>query len=614
MAQENMMRNVSRKALTESTDHPSITGISAFPTKRIVLFFVAAVVFVSLVVYFNALFDGFAYDDNYQIVQNHWIEDITYLPKIFSEGVWGFMGVDKGGNYYRPLMYVSYMIDYALFGRRPWAFHLTNILFHCGVSVLVFLITAKLLRESGIVDQSSEGKKRWWMYSPLIAALLFAAHPVHTEAVTWAAGLPEPAFAFFGLLSLYFYMKRETGLDRNMVLSLFCFSAALLFKETAIMLPLFLVAYDYSFKKGRLLSTDSIKRYAPYLIVCSVYLIVRVHALGGLAPGKRRIELTSWEYFINVFPLFVKYVEKLLAPVNLHGFYFFYPIRSLAEPRGIISFVMAAAFVVFMAVTMKKARPAFFGLVLFIVPLLPVFYIRGLGINTFAERYLYLPSFGFVFLAALILEWVKKKYSRASVFLGLLCFALVGLYAAGTIARNPAWKNTYVFYDDIIAKEPAFASMAMENTVMDAMDYLDKGRLTDAVAALQYVTRLRPDYADAHDKLGIAYERLGLTYPASEEFRIAARLQPASADIRINLGNALFAGGLVDEAIVQYQTALQLNSSLVEAHYNLALAYEQKGAVDEAIRHLEAAIRITPQNPLFIDELRKAYVLKGKGG
>ncbi|HAM50456.1 MAG TPA: hypothetical protein DCP92_07065, partial [Nitrospiraceae bacterium] len=122
----------------ESND-PALRTTCLLPVLIIVLF--------SFLVYFTALFGDFVYDDRDQILKNPWIRDIRNIPTIFSESVWSYQTGPVISNYYRPLMHVLYMINDYLFGLKPWGFHLVNILFHCGVSVLVFLIIRSFLTE-----------------------------------------------------------------------------------------------------------------------------------------------------------------------------------------------------------------------------------------------------------------------------------------------------------------------------------------------------------------------------------------------------------------------------------------------------------------------------------
>src|SRR5512135_2525637 len=160
---------------------------------------ILAVIAVSLAVYSNTLGHDLVWDDSDQILGNPWIRDPGFLPKIFSSGVWDFKSV--ASNYYRPMMHVFYMLGYTVFGLRPWGFHLVNIIFHAGVSVLVFLIARALF--------AGHGARAKAFPLPLMAAVLFAVHPIHTEPVAWVAGIPDLSYAFFCLLSFYLYYLSE---------------------------------------------------------------------------------------------------------------------------------------------------------------------------------------------------------------------------------------------------------------------------------------------------------------------------------------------------------------------------------------------------------------------
>src|SRR5512135_1179182 len=96
------------------------------------------ILLIAFLVYYKTLYNGFVYDDGLQVVQNHWIRDTKYIPEIFSTSVWKFLGMET--NYYRPVFHLIYMVNYLVFGLKPWGFHLVNVLFHVSVSVLVFII------------------------------------------------------------------------------------------------------------------------------------------------------------------------------------------------------------------------------------------------------------------------------------------------------------------------------------------------------------------------------------------------------------------------------------------------------------------------------------------
>jgi tetratricopeptide (TPR) repeat protein len=545
------------------------------------------ILFVCFFVYFNALFGDFVYDDVMQIVGNPWILDIRNIPTIFSKDVWAFNPGTAGmvSNYYRPLMYATFVLNYQLFGLKPWGFHLVNILFHCGASVLVFLIIRRLLSE-----QRAPGSPSYFS-PPFIAAVLFASHPIHTEAVTWISGLPDVAFTFFYLLAFYLYVRSDTVLSGNYLFSIGCFAVAALFKEPALTLPVVLLAYDYTCRKKRTSLTDSAKRYIPYLLIGAGYLVLRIHALGEFAPMKGHVKLSAYQYAINVFPLFIQYLAKLLFPLNLNAFYVFHPITSLFELKGALSLVATVVFVVLFPVTLKKNRVAFLGLVLMTMPLLPVLYIPGIvGENTFADRYLYLPSVGYVLLLAIFLSWAEKKLPRAVKSITILFLVLGGVYAVGTVSRNNIWKDNLTLWKDTVRKSPG--SAVVHNNL--AFAYGSSSQRDRAIAEYQTAVRLKPDYVEGHFNLGVVYASLGQWDKAIAEYQTVIQVNPAFIAAHYNLGIIYASLGQWDKAISEYQATLRLNPDHSDAHNNLGVAYASLGQWDKAIAEYQAALRLNP--------------------
>lgn len=284
-------------------------------TKSTPLLPIFIILAASFTVYFNTLSNDFVYDDMTQVLENPWIRDMKHLPDIFSKSVWSFLG-NFVSNYYRPLMHIIYMVNYHFLGLKPWGFHLVNILFHVGNSVLVFLVASRLLNNSfsSVLTSSSSASNlnppssnivptstltSTFLGPPFVAALLFAVHPIHTEAVAWVAGLPDLSFTFFYLLSFYFYMTSTTEKQVHTwrySLSIVSFSLAALCKEPALTLPIILVLYDLTDRRDKNGFPVHFRRYVPYLIVAAVYLILRSHALGSFAPVMPYKKLATYEY------------------------------------------------------------------------------------------------------------------------------------------------------------------------------------------------------------------------------------------------------------------------------------------------------------------------------
>jgi tetratricopeptide (TPR) repeat protein len=559
------------------------------------LFMIFVIIAVSLAVYLNALSNGFVYDDKAQVTENVWIKDVSRIPEIFTSSAWGFLDERLISNYYRPLMHLIFMGNYYIFGLNPLGFHLVNVFFHTAVSVLVFILLLRLL------------KPLTSSLPPFIAALLFATHPIHTEAVTWVSGVTELSYTFFLLLSFYLYIKSGEGFKTGYLLSLASFFLSTLCKETALTLPLILIAYDYSLGKAKKPLIKQFRRYIPFFIVVGIYLILRFNALGGLAPQPPRFELSAYEYAINVFPLFAQYLWKLILPINLNAFYVLHPIKSIFELKGIISVIVTIAFASVAFLAFKKSKTAFIALLFIVLPLIPVLYIPGLGENVFTERYLYLPSLGFVILVALLISRVKADFPKAALTLTTVFILISGLYSIQTITRNYIWIDNLTLFKETVKKSPDSAIVHYNLGVA-----LSDARFTDE-AMKHYMTAvaIKPDYPEAYNNLGIAYCEKVSFDKGIEYYLTAIKFKPDYAEVYNNLGVAYFKKGLTDTAIEYYQIALRLKPDYPKAHHNLGIAFAGKGWIDKAIEHYKAALNLKPDSAEIYNDLGIVYITEG---
>ena len=205
------------------------------------------------------------FDDDLLVRSNYWLRDIRYIPTIFTSNLFGFDADNPICNYYRPLVNVFLMLTYHIFGPHPWGFHLVNILFHTANSVLVFLLASSLHAE---FPPSNRGGRLAPFSAAFVCALLFATHPVHTEAVAWVAGLSDVSYTCFYLISLFLYIRSirtSQSLTGARTLSVYAFFLAMLCKEPALTLPALLIAHDLALGEGPILAAGTLKRYLPYL-------------------------------------------------------------------------------------------------------------------------------------------------------------------------------------------------------------------------------------------------------------------------------------------------------------------------------------------------------------
>jgi len=557
----------------------------------------AIIIILVLGINFNTLFNDFVYDDNFEVLQNHWIKDIKYVPEIFSSSSWEFIG--RGSNYYRPLIHLVRMVNYHIFGLKPWGFHLVNIMFHAGISVFVFLIARKLLG----------GDEKSFFSPSFAAAALFATHPVHTEEVAWASSIAGLTFTLLDLLSFYLYMTSTAdGRIRSRVnyyLSAAVFFLAALSKELALTLPVVIVLYEYLFNRSRPLTC--LKRCMPYLAAAGVYFILRWRVLGGVVPAKGHNELSGFMYFLNAFPLFAAYLNKLVIPLDLNAYYVFHPVMSIFEPRAVISIAVTLAYVLFSYISLKKNKTAFFAFSFIVITLLPALYIPALGTNVFAERYLYLPSFGFVILVSLLVAWIRKDKPEWAIAATICFFILAGLYSIGTISRNGVWKNDYSLWEDTVKKSPD----GSEPHNSFGWACYKRGLIEEAIEHFYIALEINPAHAEAHNNLGVVYGTGRLTEEAIEHFQAAIALNPDFADAHNNLGIAFGKKRRFNEAIRHFQAAVKLKPGAADIHDNLAVTYMNAGLIDKAIEHFQAALELSPDNTSIHLKIARAYELIG---
>lgn len=590
--------------------------------KRTIILAVVILFLISFGVYANTLSNGFVYDDKNQVMENTWIRDPGSIPEIFSSEVWGFTPRERS-NYYRPMMHLIFMAEYGIFGLNPAGFHLGNIIMNAGVVIMVFFIALAFFPNRILLS--------------LLMALLFAVHPVHTEAVAWVSGVTEISYALFVLLALYFYIKVEGGKAWYSILSVVSFILAVLSKEQAPGLLIFIVAYDAFFRKERF--RGALGRYLPYVIITGIYFLIRTIAVGGLVPANKHAGLSVFQYVINAFPLFAKYLVMLVLPVGLNVFHVFHPVSSLFTWKVLGSVLLTIGFLAGMVYSFKKDRKIFFSIVLILIPLIPALYIPALGLNAFTERYLYLPSAGFVFLLGAVVEHMKgTNTQRVAV---VVLFVIAVIYSAGTVNRNAVWRDDFTLWNDTVRKSPDGAmphyNLGLEyknrgyndkaighfETALRLVPNFERARMElglalaargfsdKAVEQFRSIIKQNPKNAEAYNNLGTVYGGAGMTEKAIEYFREAVRISPDYADAHNNLGIAYGSQQNFNAAVKHFERAVAAKPDFVDAHYNLGVTFLRMGRIDEALSQLRVALALNPASPKIHMGLASAYELKG---
>jgi tetratricopeptide (TPR) repeat protein len=563
-----------------------------------------AVALITFALYANTLGNGYVWDDNVHAMVP---KTLAELPgEIFSE-----LRGHEGGRYYRPGIGIFFLLTVKLFGNGPWGFHLVNVCIHTAVALMAYLVVARLLRECGRGES---------LRPPLLAAataLLFSAHPIHSESVAWVSGITDPACSLFMLLSFYCYLRSgEEGSGARhrwfYVLSLAALLYATLCKEIGVTLPLLLIAYDYAFQRASFTSPRYLLRLLPFFLVVALFLALRSHALSSLALGGQNqgilletgtgAGLDNAGYLINTLPLFMRYLAKLLVPIHLSAYYGYKPIASLLTPVGLAALATAAGYALLTWYAVKRDRVLFFPLALLVIPLLPALHFRGTGLTAFADRYLYLPSLGFVLLLAMLVAAAAAARPRLHALILLAGIVLFSGYATATVIRNGVWKNNHALWTDTVAKYPdtVFPRFSLAHTLKSA------GRISEAVEQYRAAIRLNPGYVSAHVNLGNIYAEQGDLIGASRELQTAVSLAPNLADAWYNLGAIYLRMREPAKAVPQFTRVLALRPDYASAHDNMGIALLSTGAREQALEHFRHAVRLEPANAQFRSHLELA--------
>jgi Flp pilus assembly protein TadD len=599
----------------------------------------AALVACATLPYLNILFNGFVYDDDTQLVRNPYVRSFRHLKEVFTTDVWSFHGVGSVTNYYRPMMTLGYLACYKLFGMQAYGFHLVSLLLHVLVVCLVFVLTERLTGE------------RVWAF---VAAAFFALHPVHTESVAWIAAVTDLEVTFFYLLTFVFFLAlaRPGGGRSEVVLAAMggTFLLALLSKEQAMTLPVLATVYEHLYRRDRSETSTAQKlaRYGVLWLLAAFFFLLRIYFLGALAPRKRFPQVTPSQIVFSAMALVGQYVGKLLWPVRLCAFYVFHPSKSLFDLRVVagllVFFALVALFLVCWRSHDANVRFASFGILWFFVTLAPILNAHWVGLNVFAERYLYLPSVGAAWLVGL---GATRLWSRAASHpvqrraLALGGLIVCGLFAARIVTRNRIWNNDVVLYSQILEFSPdahrflndlgvaywwqgdfdkaesAWRRMiAIEPTFASPLDNL--GRLatrrhmyTEAAEFFRRAVKCAPSEPEPRIHLGETYLELGLKEPAEAQFRAAVVLAPHDSNALNDLANLLLVSGRLKEAEEKFRASVRAKPNVAAYNY-LGMLSMRRGDVTEAGRDFRAALSLDESDSYAHFGLGDIYTLAGR--
>lgn len=483
---------------------------------------------------------------------------------------YAFSGVVSSN--WAPMTLLSHMAVCQLFGMESGAHHGINLLLHILSAMLLF---AALQRATGA---------RW---PSAFVAFVFALHPLHVESVAWVSERKDVLSTFFWFAALYVYARyAERPNLRRYFLVLALFALGLMSKPMLVTFPFTLLLLDvWPFRRARLPRT--LWEKVPFFALSAAssmvtYFIQRSD--GAVLP------LPVGERVSNALISYVSYIVQTFWPTGLAAFY---PQRGSLpawQAAGACAMLLGLSA---LAVFAWRTRPYIAtGWFWYLGTLVPVVGLVKVGLQSHADRYMYVPMVGLSMILAwgaadAVRQWPRTRWAVASAA-GLACLACLGL----AHAQTAYWRNSETLYHRAIAvtKDNFFAQYSLAEYLLQ---FPDRG--PEAVTHFEEALRIDPHSANSHNSIGGYLLQTGQETQAVAQFEAALRIKPDLAAAHFNLAQVYSKDpARAQDAIAQYEAALRAQPDFERAHRNLGIQLLKVGRTRDAMAHLEAALRIQP--------------------
>lgn len=572
------------------------------------------IIIAGFCVYSNSLAGEFVWDDQILIEDNIYLKNFCNTSKVFSDV--GYLDVDKGYSYYRPLQILSYMADYSLWKFNVFGYHLTNIILHILTSIVLYWFILVIFKNK---------------LTAFFTSILFVIHPIHTEAVAYISGRADSMGLMFMLLAFIFYIKYKSNNSKFTHISmLLSYLLSLCSRESTLIFPILILFYHYSFKEKFNLKTV----FSIIGVVC-LYFVLRLNALGFLVYEHMS---GLFDRIPGAFVALGEYIRLLLIPFPLH---MEYGNRSFnfCNIKVIIGILILAVLLTCLFKFKNSKKFYFFGIGWFLITFLPISNI--FPINAYmAEHWLYAPSIGFFLITARGMNFVYSKLRFYNIG-RILIFCIIGFYGFLTIAANSYWIDPVSFYERVLKFTPN--NSIIYNNI--GMLHNRRGKEEDAVSSFKKAISINPNFAQAYNNLAIIYWNKGERREALKLFQKAVILGCDYAKLYCNIAKAYYEFGEIEAAKIFYKKALEkiphfkeaclslgeillknneykeaeriflqaieIAPDYLEVYENLGVLYGKLGRYDDAIDLFKRALNIQPDYGIFHNNLAVAYYYKG---
>jgi tetratricopeptide (TPR) repeat protein len=492
-----------------------------------------------------------------------------------------------------PVTWLTFGLDYAVWGMDPFGYHLTNLVLHAANAVLFYRLAFRLLQLAR--PTAGEGALR---LGAAVAALFFALHPLRVESVAWVTERRDVLSAFFYLLTVLAYLRScaAEGPPRRrwLAASIVAYALGLLSKSLIMSLPLVLLVLDvYPLRRARGRWRRVLLEKLPYLGLAIAAAAVSVSVVIA------KVGLTS----ASIYPPLARaamalyslafYVWKTLLPAELSPLYELPARVALTSPRFLVPALVVTAVTIGLVVARRRCPAALAAWIVYGLTLAPVSGIVHNGPQLVADRYSYVACLGLAVLlgAGVAAAWGASRIA-VPVRAGLSVVVLLWIAGLAVLTREqlPIWRETDEIWHRALAIDPDCAFCHGQRGALLG----NRGELGPAIAHFQRVVALRPERPQHRGNLGLALLKAGRPADAEAQFVRVLEAAPTDVETRSRLGFALAQQGRLEEASREFGRVVEADPRHVVALTHLGLLLIDLGRPAEAIPYLERAVALDP--------------------
>lgn len=593
------------------------------------------IVAFTFILYANTFTNDYALDDLLVINGNAFTKKgFSGIKEIFSyDSFTGFFGKQKklvAGGRYRPLSMATFAIEYGVFrGFKPGFSHFLNVLFYAITGILLFVILSKLIKPL------KNKHKNWYLGIPFIATLLFIAHPVHTEVVANIKGRDEIFALLFSLLTVWLiilYLEKKHFF--YLLLAAFSFFLGLLSKENTIMFLAIIPLTLYFFTTVPL--QRNLLTLIPILVAAFIFLYIRFLVLGYLNSSDLPRELlnnpfldatTSQRYGTILYTLGL-YIKLLFFPHPLTHDYNPYqvPLVGMTDIRALFPLVIYIGLICLAFRFYRKKHMISYGILFYLITLFIVSNII-FTVGTFMnERFIYMPSIGFVLIVAwffvFILPKLLKNASLYQYVAATALFLILSFYTVKTIARNKVWQDDFTLFSNDVktsvnsTKCNTSAGGKYMERARDEQDTILKNKdFRTSLVYLNKAIQIYPGNKNCLLLIGNVYALYQKDYKGAIDLFLKVITLDGYNEIAYN--NTLSVLGNIDNAKeTDYKIGvcgelLKVNPDNGNLNYILGQLYGQfKGNMDTAEYFFKRSAALSPENAEPYKDLGVIYGMK----